>query len=174
MLSVIFINAVHSFLSELMWRRLMVLWLWIPAVATKRFVWSECFIKNNMMLNLQKNTKNTKWIKVKVVKKHSTWTSEGGNKLNCACGTNQLLYTMSHKKQYVEKYPHIIRNFLTYWFTDWAKNQSSIYYEILHRTLLSYTVVLKSSLNYSTIILRLLKEKTHLYMWNHPKCQSQS
>ena len=122
----------------------------------------------------KKNTKNTKWIKVKVVKKHSTWTSEGGNKLNCACGTNQLLYTMSHKKQYVEKYPHIIRNFLTYWFTDWAKNQSSIYYEILHRTLLSYTVVLKSSLNYSTIILRLLKEKTHLYMWNHPKCQSQS
>ena len=55
----------------------------------------------------------------------------------------------SHKQQFVEKYPHIIRNFLTYWFKDWAKNQSSIY-EILHRTLLSYTVILKSSLNYSS------------------------
>ena len=34
-------------------------------VATKRFVWSECFIKNNMMLNLQKKHKKHKMNKSK-------------------------------------------------------------------------------------------------------------
>ena len=81
----------------------------------------------------------------------------------------------SHKQQYVVKYSH---KFRISWYTglkiSWRIRVT--YYEILHRTLLSYTVVLKSSLNYSTIkiILRLLKGKTHLYMWNQPKCHNQS
>ena len=80
-----------------------------------------------------------------------------------------IIMHQNHKQQYVEKYRHTgFLNLKIRW------RIRVIYYEILHRTLLSYTVVLKSSLNYSTIILRLLKEKTHLYMWNQPKCQSQS
>ena len=61
----------------------------------------------------------------------------------------------SRKQQYVVKYSHMFR---ISWYTglkiSWRIRV--IYYEILHTTLLSYTVVLKSSLNYSTIILRLL------------------
>ena len=49
-------------------------------VATKRFVWSERFIKNNKMPNCKTVHKiNLK----KVVNKHSKWPSEGGNKVVC-------------------------------------------------------------------------------------------
>ena len=51
-------------------------------VATKRFVWSECFIKNNIRCQIAKQS--TK----KVVNKHSKWPSEGGNKVACVEQTN--------------------------------------------------------------------------------------
>ena len=66
--SVISINAVHSFVPQVMWNR--EGW-WssgyhMNTVATKRFVWSER----------------------KVVNKHSKWSSEGGNKVVCVEQTN--------------------------------------------------------------------------------------
>ena len=66
--SVISINAVHSFVPQVMWNR--EGW-WssgyhMKTVATKRFVWSER----------------------KVVNKHSKWSSEGGNKVVCVEQTN--------------------------------------------------------------------------------------
>ena len=102
---------------------------------------------------MQKSPQNKK----KVVKRHSKWPSQGGNKVVRVEQINNYYAPESQTA--------VCGNILTW-------RIRVIYYEILHRTLLSYTVLLKSSLNYSTIILRHLKEKTHLYMWNQPKCQS--
>ena len=94
--SVISINAVHSFVPELMWSR-EGWWSSTYEYRGNEDICLEFIIflnKNNIRCWICKKNKNkkknTKWIKVKVVKKHSTWTSEGGNKLKCACGTNQL------------------------------------------------------------------------------------
>ena len=34
------------------------------------------------------------------------------------CVWNKLIMHQGHKQQYVEKYPHIFRNFLAHWFKD--------------------------------------------------------
>ena len=73
-------------------------------VATKRFVWSESFIKNDIRCWICKKKKG-------IVHEH---LKEETN----LCVWNKLIMHQGHKQQYVEKYPHIFRNFLAHWFKD--------------------------------------------------------